>query len=123
MEELDSWLMFVFFFFLELFRKINEMREKDNFTDDKLKVLLENLIATYGEYSDCKNYYQYLKLWCIYADISEDPHHVFTYMQQENIGLQYALFYECWALVFETANDYVGALKVYEQGLKRFSFL
>jgi hypothetical protein len=98
------------------------MREDSNCNDEELKPILEYVINSLSADEKYKNDLRYLKLWCIYADISDDPHFIFTHMQQQCIGQNYALFYECWAMVLETINDYAGAMEVYQQGLKRFFF-
>jgi hypothetical protein len=119
-DNLDLWMTFVkCLFLMKVFRKIKEIRQDDNIKDEELKQLLEYVINMYGVNEGYKNDLRYLKLWCTYADISEDPHFIFSHMQQQNIGQDYALFYECWAMVLETLDDYAGAMEVYQQGLKR----
>jgi checkpoint serine/threonine-protein kinase len=113
------FLVFLEFLF-KCFRKVKKIRQSDGCDDNELKIVLEDSINRFGEDEQYKNDLRYLKLWCVYADISDNSHSIFTKMQQNGIGKDYALFYECWAMVLETMNDYSGAEEVFKQGLDRF---
>jgi hypothetical protein len=84
-----------------------------------LKKLLEYVINKFNG-DDYKNDLRYLKIWCMYTDLCEDGYYLFSQMQKQNIGLQYALFYEYWAKLLIADENYKGAEKIYKKGLNRF---
>lgn len=48
-----------------------------------------------------------------------EPLEVFHFMNSNKIGEFVALFYEAWAIVLETQNDFQGALRIYDLGIEK----
>lgn len=81
--------------------------------------LLELCARTF--YKD--NYYlndiRYLKIWMEYADRCTHPQEIFSFLQDNNIGQNHALFYERYARFLEQQNKFSQANDIYQVGLAR----
>ena len=53
------------------------------------------------------------------ASLNEDPLDVFNFLNSNEIGTMYSIFYEEWARALETRGNSAQADKVYEIGISR----
>lgn len=65
-----------------------------------------------------RNSVKYLKLWIFYADMCEHPEEVFVYLSERGIGRELAMFYQAYAVVLESQDNFALADKVYMEGLR-----
>ena len=81
--------------------------------------LLERCTAEFKNRADLKGDIRYLKIWCLYADLCEDPADIFAFLENHGIGHNQALFYEARATMFEAKGDYSAAEAAFELGINR----
>jgi len=64
---------------------------------------------------------RYLRLWIKYADCLPDPGDVFSFLRQNEIGQEHALFYTAYATYQETRKNYTAADQLYQEGIHRLA--
>ncbi|XP_020525971.1 mitotic checkpoint serine/threonine-protein kinase BUB1 isoform X2 [Amborella trichopoda] len=62
---------------------------------------------------------RFLKVWILYADISEKFEEVFKEMEEKKIGLTHSLLYEAYAVYLEAKGKPSEADAIYELGISR----
>lgn len=62
-----------------------------------------------------------IKLWLEYADLSQDPLEICSFMQVNEIGIKVALFWIAWAFYLEKGGNFKGADKVYLNGIRNLA--
>ena len=65
----------------------------------------------------CNNI-KYLKLWILYADITNNHDLIFKQLTRLKIGLNHSLFYQHKALIYEKKGQYQLADQIYMNGMK-----
>lgn len=83
--------------------------------------LLERCTTDLFEYAEYKRDVRMLRLWIQYADLVKDPEDIFRFLQVHDIGQDYALFYEAYALCLEKRGSHKDAMAVYELGLSKMA--
>ncbi|EME32554.1 serine/threonine protein kinase [Galdieria sulphuraria] len=66
-----------------------------------------------------KNNIHALKIWISYADISRDPLPIFEYMYANDIGKEFSLFYEAYALILEKNRKFSESDRIFMEGINR----
>ena len=69
--------------------------------------LLELATRTFTDSSLYKNDMRYLKLWILYASIVDHPTKIYAYLNANEIGTGYSLFYEEYCNALERCGQYV----------------
>eukprot|EP00250_Pteridium_aquilinum_P009003 c18374_g1_i2 orf=106-1164(+) len=62
---------------------------------------------------------RYLKVWMDYADRCTNPREIYTFLQDNNIGQQHALFYEHYGRFWEQQQKFAQAQATYDLGIAR----
>lgn len=55
-------------------------------------------------------------------DCANQPVEIFSFLQENSIGIYRACLYEAHAIVLETQGRYQEATEVYEKGIKMYAF-
>ncbi|QDZ22057.1 mitotic spindle checkpoint protein Bub1/Mad3 [Chloropicon primus] len=79
--------------------------------------LLERCTNDLFEDEKCKRDARMLRIWIQYADLVKDPEDIFRFLQVHNIGQEFALFYEAYALCLEKRGSHKEAMAVYDLGI------
>jgi len=78
--------------------------------------LLELATRTFAGSPLYKNDMRYLKLWILYASIVDHPTKIYTYLNANEIGTGYSLFYEEYCNTLERCGQYVHSTHTIESG-------
>eukprot|EP01050_Picozoa_sp_SAG11_P025079 SAG11_NODE_5546_length_1530_cov_1.257862_1_plen_473_part_10 len=62
---------------------------------------------------------RFLKVWIIYADLCSDAEDIFAFMEDNNIGTNFSLFFQAKAVVHESSGNFAKADKTYEAGIMK----
>ena len=76
--------------------------------------LLELATRTFSDGPLYKNDMRYLKLWILYASIVDHPTKIYAYLNANEIGSGYSLFYEEYCNALERAGQYVHSTRAIE---------
>ncbi|XP_069125600.1 involucrin-like [Argopecten irradians] len=85
---------------LEVWQRYIQRVEKCCPVDTKestLAELLDSCIRTFNNKPQYKTDQRYVSVWIKYASFCKEPVEIFSYMQKNGIGVQFAMFYEAWA--------------------------
>lgn len=78
--------------------------------------LLELATRTFADSPLYKNDMRYLKLWILYASIVDHPTKIYAYLNSNEIGTGYSLFYEEYCNTLERCGQYVHSTHTIESG-------
>lgn len=76
--------------------------------------LLELATRTFADSPLYKNDMRYLKLWILYASIVDHPTKIYAYLNTNEIGSGYSLFYEEYCNALERGGQYVPSTRAIE---------
>ncbi|GJQ09239.1 hypothetical protein GpartN1_g1030.t1 [Galdieria partita] len=80
---------------------------------------LERATKSLASNQQYKNNIHALKIWISYADSTRDPLPIFEYMDANDIGKEFSLFYEAYALVLEKNRKFSESDRIYMEGIHR----
>jgi len=78
--------------------------------------LLELATRTFADSPLYKNDMRYLKLWILYVSIVDHPAKIYAYLNANEIGTGYSLFYEEYCNSLERCGLYVHSTRAIESG-------
>jgi hypothetical protein len=80
---------------------------------------LERATKSLSSHQRYKDNIHALKIWISYADSTRDPLPIFEYMYANDIGKNFSLFYEAYALVLEKNRKFAESDRMYVEGIHR----
>lgn len=88
-------------------------------SQSRLLQLLELCARTFCKELHYANDIRYLRVWMDFADRCTNPREIYTFLQENNIGQQHALFYEHCGRYWEQQQKYAQAQAIYDLGIAR----
>ncbi|BBN17333.1 checkpoint serine/threonine-protein kinase [Marchantia polymorpha subsp. ruderalis] len=85
----------------------------------ELLKLLEGCTRQFHKDELYRNDVRYLRVWVQYADCCTDPSDVFAFLEANEIGQTFALFYEAYATSMEVRRNFKKADEIYRLGISR----
>ncbi|KAK1272456.1 hypothetical protein QJS04_geneDACA012250 [Acorus gramineus] len=85
----------------------------------RLEELLGDCIRTFMDSDLYQDDVRFLKIWILYADVTQDVEKVYLEMEDKQIGISHSLLYEAFAFLMESKGDLVEALSFYQLGISR----
>ncbi|CAG8448928.1 10011_t:CDS:2 [Ambispora leptoticha] len=87
--------------------------------ESNLIQLLEAATRLFQDDVRYKNDARYLKYWIQYSKYVEQPREIFAFLENKNIGSNYAVYYEEYGTLLERAQKYKEADEIYKLGIRR----
>lgn len=88
-------------------------------SQSRLLQLLELCVRTFCKDVRYADDIRYLKVWMDYADRCTNPREIYSFLEENNIGQQHALFYEYCGRFWEQQQKFTQAKAIYEFGMAR----
>ncbi|KAK1304340.1 3-phosphoinositide-dependent protein kinase 1 [Acorus calamus] len=76
----------------------------------RLEELLGDCIRTFMDSDLYRDDVRFLKIWILYADVTQDAEKVYLEMEDKQIGISHSLLYEAFAFLMESKGNLVEAL-------------
>lgn len=92
--------------------------EKGNKTKEDYAKVIRDCCFKLQNLPQYKNNGDYLRVWVTFADLSDDPIQIFSYLQKMGIGQKLALFYQAYSCAMESLNEFESAAAILDQGIK-----
>ncbi|CAG8435429.1 9138_t:CDS:2 [Ambispora gerdemannii] len=86
--------------------------------------LIQLLEAATRSFQDDVRYHndaRYLKYWIQYSKYVEQPREIFVFLENKNIGSNYAVYYEEYGTLLEGSQKYKEADEIYKLGIRRYA--
>ncbi|KAK3089597.1 hypothetical protein FSP39_004898 [Pinctada imbricata] len=80
--------------------------------------LCERCISQFKDDERYQNDQRYIEVWIKYANCTNDPHEIYQFMYDQNIGTKLTLLYEAWATCAEIAGFHKKANAIYQFGVE-----
>ncbi|KAK1325446.1 3-phosphoinositide-dependent protein kinase 1 [Acorus calamus] len=85
----------------------------------RLEGILGDCIRTFMNSDLYRDDVRFLKIWILYADVTQDVEKVYLEMEDKQIGISHSLLYEAFAFLMESKGNLVEALSFYQLGISR----
>ena len=93
--------------FCRYVRWLQETHPQGQSSQSNLVNTLERATRAFKDDSRYKNDPRYLRLWLAYAECVDEPRDIFLYLEAQGIGMELALFYEEFSLLWESYGRYI----------------
>ncbi|CAH1261665.1 BUB1B [Branchiostoma lanceolatum] len=87
--------------------------------DGSLSTLLERCLLFFKDDKRYSNDHRYLQAWIKFAGMTNQPVDIYSFLHDQAIGAQVALFWEAWAWELEQEGDTKKADAVYMEGIQK----